>query len=202
MEIKELINIANKYYDSEILDTDASDSFSRLRKLCSEASGNQENWILFLNSIKAIANIEITEFVLLKELNPSFIAVFLTEEYKRPKPKGYQPMQLVLKLSVLAPTYHLYFDNLDSENNKRLIRTNPITDKENLIFNKILEKLNLHYPGYSQFDFSNCFYSLSHLDNISDTNSRKPYLDECIFGLYLSIHPHNILNDRNYNFEI
>jgi len=200
MEITDLIAIIDKYYPKNIVLNNPEllnqISFSNLKNICLEAYNDQDQWKMFLNEIKSKFDIEITEFVLLNERNPSFIAVFLTENYERPKPVGYEPLQLVLKLSVIAPVYTIYFDNLASDWNKRLIRTNPITKQETSVFNQIRENMDRFYSNYSKLDFINTFYTLSHLGDISNQNKRKPYLDECIFGLYLSIHPHNIFTDK------
>jgi hypothetical protein len=200
MKLNNLVKIVNEYY-SEGMSLDDPErhnqqTFLKLTKLCLEANNGQEQWNLFLNKIKASSKVEITEFIFLSEFNPSFIAVFLTEDYQRPKPVGYEPLQLVLKISVLAPVYSIYFDNLASDWNKRLFRTNPATDQERTIFSRVEENINHLYPAYVKLDFTSAFHTLTHLGNISSENKRKPFLDECIFGLYLSIHPHNILVDK------
>lgn len=200
MKIRKLIDIVNNYYSKDLeisnSDSDRQNNTTEIKRKCQDALRDQSRWKKFLNEIKEKSSIEVTEFILLQEFNPSFIAVFLTEEYTRPKPKDYQPLQLVLKLSVLAPVYSTYFDNLVSETNKRLIRINPVTEKEKIIIDYIHEGLKNHYMDHSIFDFSMSFYALHHLPDISTSNKRKPYLDECIFGRYLSIHPYNILEDK------
>jgi hypothetical protein len=168
--------------------------FRKLISKCNNA--NSELWSLFLSEIKLDEKFEITEFLFLNEYNPSFIAVFILEEYERPKPVGYQPQQLVLKISVIAPYFALYFDNLVSDFNKRLFRNNPISENEILVYFKIIKALEKNYTSYSMFNLDLAFNTVAKLGSISTNNKRKPFLDECIFGLRLSIHPHNILIDK------
>lgn len=198
--MKEYLDIIYKYYPKDIALNDpellGNKLFEKLISKCLAANKNQSQWIRFIKDLKSNLDIEITEFNRLPEFNPSFIAVFLVEEYERPKPGDYEPFQLVVKVSVIAPVYILYFDNLASGYNNRLIRDNPITEKEIFIFNSVRENLLKTYPGYGHFDLSMAFCMVPQLANISTINKRKPFLDECIFGLYLSIHPHNINKDK------
>ncbi|WP_426669178.1 hypothetical protein ACPPVU_23510 [Mucilaginibacter sp. McL0603] len=200
MEINELIKIVDSYYpegitlnDPELLNNSL---FIKLLNVCLEANENNYQWIELLKGLKNKLSIEITEFVLLTDCNPSFVAVFLTENYERPKPKDYEPFQLILKISVIAPVYSIYFDNFVSDGNKRIIKSNPTTEKEKLVFNEVQESVIKLYQNYSPLDLSMAFHMLSHLGDISISNKRKPFLDECIFGSYLSIHPYNYLEDR------
>jgi len=204
MEIPELIKIVDAYYpigvDLNQLELSGDEPYLQLTNKCREADHNNKQWKEFLNSFKKRINIEITEFVLLSKSNPSFIAVFLTEDYKRPKDSNYESFQLVLKISAIAPVYSLYFDNLVSDWSYRLVRTNPVTKKERLALDHIREIMVKMYDNYSCLDITQAFQVLEHLGNISTTNKRKPYLDECIYGLYLSFHPHNIRIDSRLNY--
>ncbi|HEY0245874.1 MAG TPA: hypothetical protein VGC01_09950 [Mucilaginibacter sp.] len=200
MEIIELIKIVDRYYPPNVnlasAELRSHALFINLAKVCTQANANQEQWKLLLTNIKNNFNIEVSEFILLPEVNPSFIAVFQTGEYLKDNGNSYQPMQLILKISVIAPVYSLYFDNLVAESNKRLIKSNPTTEKETLLFNYIRELMKQFDTDYEQLDMSMLYYQLPHLEDISKKNKRKPYLDECIFGIYLSIHPHNIHEDK------
>jgi|GEM_PF-1751245 len=205
MGIPELIKIVYTYYpigvDIDQLELSGHESYLQLTNKCREADHNNKQWKEFLYAFKKLMNIEITEFVLLSKSNPSFIAVFLTEDYNRPKDSKYESFQLVLKISVIAPVYSLYFDNLVSDWSHRLVRTNPITKKECLAHDHIREIIEKLYDNYSHLDITQAFQVLEHLGNISVTNKRKPYLDECIFGLYLSYHPHIILVDSGLDYS-
>ncbi|NNU33210.1 hypothetical protein HK413_01730 [Mucilaginibacter sp. S1162] len=146
--------------------------------------------------MKKDLNVEITEFVFLEQLNPSFIAVFIVNDYADTGLSNYQPCQLVLKISALAPVYSIHFDNLISDWSKRIVRVNSINEKELFVFDKIEENIQKYYAKFSIIDSSKDFQIVNELGNISISNTRKPYLDECLFGLYLSFHPHNIFDDR------
>jgi len=205
MGIPELIKIVDAYYpigiDIDQLELSGHESYLQLTNKCREADHNNKQWKEFLNAFKKRMNIEITEFVLLSKSNPSFIAVFLTDDYKRPKGSNYEPFQLILKVSVIAPVYSLYFDNFVSDWNSRLIRSNPVTEKESIAINQVQEIIKRTYNNCSHLDITQAFHVLHHLGNISATNKRKPYLDECIYGLYLSFHPHNILIDSGLDYS-
>ncbi|MFI5159552.1 MAG: hypothetical protein ACHQF4_11845, partial [Sphingobacteriales bacterium] len=141
MGIPEVIKIVDAYYpmgvDIDQLELSGHEPYLQLTTKCREADHNNKQWKEFLYAFKKRMNIEITEFVLLSKSNPSFIAVFLTEDYKRPKDSNYESFQLILKISVIAPVYSLYFDNLVSDWSYRLVRTNPTTKKERLALNHI-----------------------------------------------------------------
>lgn len=205
MEIKELIKIVDYYYpqgvDINRLELLANKSYLKLATKCREASANNKQWKELLYGLKANLDIEITEFDLLLKSNPSFIAAFLTEEYQRPKHSNYESFQLILKVSVIAPVYSLYFDNFVSDWNSRLIRSNPVTEKESIAINQVQEIIKRTYNNYSHLDITQAFHVLHHLGNISAANKRKPYLDECIYGLYLSFHPHNIRIDSKLDYS-
>jgi len=200
MGITELKRIVDEYYprgislnDPEILHNKL---FKKVSDICLKAHNNQGQWANLLQKARKKFTGEITEFVLLKELNPSFIAVFITEEYQRPKSENYEPCQLILKISVLAPVYSIYFDNFVSTHDKRIIRCNPITEIENTLLTELKKTVKETFSTYSHLDISMAFHMLPHLSDISLSNKRKPFLDECIFGLYLSIHPYNYNEDK------
>ena len=200
MKINELVKTVDNFYPNNIVLNNPillqDISYKNLINRCLSANDQQNTWREFIASMRSKLTVEITEFVLLSEFNPSFIAIFLIEDYQRPNKVFYQPLQLTLKISVLAPVYTLYFDNFDAETNKRIIRCNSINEKEKKIIDQVKFSLEKSYPEFSPFPFSKAYYMLSNLGDVSDVNKRKPYLDECIFGLYLSIHPHNILTDK------
>jgi len=200
MNREELMKIVKTYYPQGVLLNDPNLSnhptYKKLINVCLSCNNDQNQWKTFIAQLKKASSVEIKEFILLSDFNPSLIAVFLTSNYERPKPLTYEPLQLVLKMSVLAPVYMLYFDNFVSDWNKRIIRENPITEREKQIFDQVKNKIINFYDVYSQLDIAMAHYMLSDLGDISISNNRKPYLDECIFGLYLSIHPHNILVDK------
>src|ERR1700761_2926985 len=173
MEFEKLLQIANDNYEhGKTLFAD----YEKLTKLCLLAKADEERWITLIENVKKRLKIEITDFSLKGNINPSFVAIFLTEEYKKPRPEGYQPSQLILKISVLAPVYMLYFDNFDSKNNMRIVITNPVTQREQEAFNVVEQEFIQRYPGYAKFDLSNIYHILPELGNISETNKRKPYL--------------------------
>jgi len=202
MKIQELIKIVDTYYPIGVdINQLELSGHEPLTNKCREADINNKQWKEFLYAFKKHTNIEITQFVLLSRSNPSFIAVFLTEDYKRLRDSNYESFQLVLKISVIAPVYSLYFDNLVSDWNYRLVRTNPITKKERLALDSAREIIKKMYNNYSHLDITQAFQVLEHLGNISAANKRKPYLDECIYGLYLSFHPHNILSDSEVDYS-
>ncbi|MGF7041696.1 hypothetical protein [Mucilaginibacter lappiensis] len=199
MTTEELIKLIDDYYPQNIALNDPQirnhNLYVKLLNICKEANQDQGQWPTLMANLKSRLNLEITEFVLLAKANPSFIAVFLTENYKRPKPEGYEPCQLILKVSVIAPVFSIYFDNLVSDWNYRQIRSNPISEKERLVYSQIQETVTKFYHNFSHFDVSGMSYMLPHLGDISILNKRKPFLDECIFGLYLSTHPYNYIRD-------
>jgi hypothetical protein len=205
MEIQKLIKIVDDYYPKGVSINNIelhNESFLKLITDCQEADLNKKQWTEILYEFKTNLNIEITEFVLLSKFNPSFIAVFLTENYERPKLSNYEPFQLVLKISAIAPVYSLYFDNLVSDWNSRLIRGNPVTKKERIAFDHIRKSMGRNYNNYSYLDISKTFHTLPQLGDVSTSNKRKPYLDECLYGLYLSVHPHNIIVDSKLDCSV
>jgi hypothetical protein len=157
MTLKELLNIVNAFYPKEnaFNDPELKENrwYDKLSDKCFNAKNNQGQWIELITQLKRDLKIEITEFILLDDLNPSFIAVLLTESYTRPESEGYEPCQLILKISVLAPVYCLYFDNFVSTQSKRLIRNNPITDKEKTALIGVKNKMKELYPSFTDLTF-------------------------------------------------
>jgi len=148
---------------------------------CRQAYKQRDNWLNFLDSIKKL-NIKVADysFKLQSGLNPSLIAYIISESTN--------PYWLTLKISVIAPVYCLYYDNRSFDFNNRFIRFNPITEYEKEIFITIQNSLLKYYKNYDNLDLSDCYYLLNNLGNIR-TFRRKPFLDECLFGAFMSIHP-------------
>ena len=183
MNLTELKKVVKAYYPSGIdLDDEQlllkTEEFKKLSNICS--TFNKSNWNEFLGEIKANSNLKIWDYSLLFQNNPSLIASITSDEK--------QQCNLILKISVIAPIYTLYYDNIAQNQNKRFVRVNPVSESEIASFTLIENLLLKCFKSYSKLSFSDGFNVLPQMGNVKN-NGRKPYLDECVFGPYLSIHP-------------
>ncbi|MEO6524192.1 MAG: hypothetical protein ABIN91_21075 [Mucilaginibacter sp.] len=183
MNLNELKKVVKAYYPPEVdLDDEQSllqtDEFKKLSNICS--TFNKDNWNNLLTEIKANLGIQIWDYSLLFQNNPSLIASIISDEKEQ--------CNLILKISVIAPVYMLYYDNIAQNQNKRFLRINPISESETASFILIENALFKYFKDYSKLSFSDGFYVLHQMGNVKN-HGRKPYLDECVFGPYLSIHP-------------
>jgi len=185
IRIQDLLNVVNLYYppnidleDMELLTE--NNVFKRLMIKCEEANQKNEKWTDLLHYLRSELNVEILDYTLLFQFNPSFIAAMVADEDEQ--------CNLILKISVIAPVYSIYFDNCTQNFNQRFIRTNALTELEEKALLKLRNSLSFYYEDYSPFNFSLSHNIINSVGNIK-INGRKPYLDELIFGRNLNCHP-------------
>ena len=184
MDITKLIKALKAYYpdhtsldESEIAD---HPFYEALRKRCTSCYDKKTNWENFLRYVDDNLAIKVIDYsFLLNSFNPSYTAYVLSEQSN--------PYWLTVKVSVIEPVYLLYYDNRSPDQHNRFIRVNAITESEKNILSQIQEGLLKFYPDHSPLDLFTGFYQLSDFGEIK-TYRRKPFLDECLFGPYLSIH--------------
>ncbi len=181
MEIKDLLKIVYHYYPSDIdfwnsknnscLETD------EFKKICLMASID----IRWLNLKKRLTNKELNflDFSTFTYTQHSFFGSLINYV-------AYT--QLILRISAIAPVYTLYFLNYDTNWEKIGIRLNTISVEEADAKSILLKSVKENFKDYMEFDKEGFFTTVETLGKINILRPRKPYLDECIFGTYISIH--------------
>lgn len=181
MQVKELINIVKEYYpdDLDFWEFESVDHLERqsLKKVCDSAIGDIR-WIDFKE--KLLYQYNFIEFSLLFQAEPGFIGSIIVNQKNL--------CQLIVKISVIAPVYTLYFFYDHSDHRRKTFRFNASNKEEGDAMNLVFKTLKSEFSNYTEFAKEGFFTTVENLGNLRLRHPRKPYLDECIFGTYMSIH--------------
>ena len=185
-EPDKILELVNKYYPLgiDLDDIGLLNDTSAFKALISQCLNAQQlydqHWTNMIDNIAGKFEVKVFDYTSPMPGNPAYIASIVSDRSEQCK--------LVLKISKLAPFYTLYFDNLTSNYNYRLIRNNPVTPSEVMIIQHLKDELSQYFKSYTPFDDLWYFITLPGMGNIA-INNIKPYLDELLFGVDLSFHP-------------
>lgn len=184
MNKKKLLNIIQEYYPNDLNFWEFNDysdyKLEKIKNKCNQALNGDKRWSDIKNNInKKFQNF--LDFSLLFQYKPSFIGSLNIANN--------DGCHLIIKISVIAPVYAVYFMNDNSDWNKIILRFNPINDLEMEMKDFVIKEIKEKFKGYSEFTEDYFFTPVVNLKKLNILKPRQPYLDECIFGTYMSIYP-------------
>lgn len=182
MNIKDLRNIVEEFYPDGVDFYEFEDidhPFREKLKLACLHALEDYKWKDLKNDI-ILKGYNFLEFSLLFQAEPSHIGVIQVNNT--------DGCQLNLKISTIAKVYSLYFFNNAVNPKEKVLRFNSTNNEEEELLKTIQHLIIKNFNSYVEFEKEGFNILLENLGNLRLLNPRKPYLDECIYGNYMSIH--------------
>ncbi len=183
MEAAELFAIVDKYYPAGIAfweeGFESSPKVQAMRRLSVE-SKDDPRWKELLASLNF--GYAVDDHSVAWQGEPGFVAILQPEEK--------WDISLFFKISLIAPVYMILFSNGTLLGKSKILRFEAITDEEAMNRLKLETEIKRLFKGYQEYHSGDYDLIAEKLGEMWVMKApRKPFLEECIFGMQMSFHP-------------